>query len=152
MGYLTYNWLFKKPFLNLSTYKQIQGDVLPKIQGDVLPNQIQFILNCFSSTANGLDRLTAGSVLELLTKMPTVMKTPPLVLVEKGTPGCQKVAVLEEIGRISMRYGLVPEVEGTCLIAMKPSLLLPHLPPPHPSLAAWYRRSSCPYHVRRHMR
>ena len=40
--------------------------------------------------------------------MPTTMKTPPLVLVDKGTPGCQKVAVLEELGKISMRYAEVP--------------------------------------------
>lgn len=40
--------------------------------------------------------------------MPTTMKTPPLVLVDSTTPGCQKVAVLEEVGRIAMRYAEVP--------------------------------------------
>jgi threonine dehydrogenase-like Zn-dependent dehydrogenase len=45
--------------------------------------------------------------------MPTVMRQPALELVSSGTPNCQPVAVLEEAGKICVRFALVPEPTST---------------------------------------
>lgn len=38
------------------------------------------------------------------------MKTPPLTLVDKGTPGSMRCAVLDSVGKIGVRYAMIPAV------------------------------------------